>query len=537
MGNRKNNLSWAWPLISLEWIPDILASINDALIEPSWIGLHRAMTIQVANRSFANQIFSQLQTLLKETELVQEIGRHIATTVIPDGNNVKYHLLNYFNESLQPWAKFFRIISQEKFELDFNRIVENPPEQWTEIVNFPVFKQWAQFFQYIGLGFLVANDHFIPESVIKNKRYLNIKFVERCLKAIGDPRYLTGTFSLHTEADFLAWTKGEDHLPVSDDPGLSPRIPYDQILKEWETNKNKTGAWRTALINADDIWKQSIIALLSEYPFSNLDKLIYTCKHLLDFFLFGKSVYDTDLLDKESVYSIKKKWKSVKHFMMSEQIWRNMPNLYSDIARLYWGLSYYRNSLRKPLLVKDLYDEHILSYKDVNKIKELPIRCFRSRRTLQSIIKNFATIYKSLSRLIGGKVGIHYEQQTIKLFESTNNYLLSDPLELADLLLDLENLIELHPEEKAQLKQFPSMDIISGYPNNPTLQLCFWVHRYYDLLEIPKIKTVNNIRKRLDMFEKRLTNEITHYQKSLDNWEIACNRLKEKVLSLKPIQK
>ena len=267
MGNRKNNLSWAWPLISLEWIPDILASINDALIEPSWIGLHRAMTIQVANRSFANQIFSQLQTLLKETELVQEIGRHIATTVIPDGNNVKYHLLNYFNESLQPWAKFFRIISQEKFELDFNRIVENPPEQWTEIVNFPVFKQWGQFFQYIGLGFLVANDHFIPESVIKNKRYLNIKFVERCLKAIGDPRYLTGTFSLHTEADFLAWTKGEDHLPVSDDPGLSPRIPYDQILKEWETNKNKTGAWRTALINADDIWKQSIIALLSEYPF------------------------------------------------------------------------------------------------------------------------------------------------------------------------------------------------------------------------------------------------------------------------------
>ena len=75
---------------------------------------------------------------------------------------------------------------------------------------FSIFKQWAQFFQYIGLGFLVANDHFIPESAIKSERYLNIKFAERCLKAIEDPRYLTGTFSLHTEADFLAWTMGED---------------------------------------------------------------------------------------------------------------------------------------------------------------------------------------------------------------------------------------------------------------------------------------------------------------------------------------
>ena len=140
------------------------------------------------------------------------------------------------------------------------------------------------------------------------------------------------------------------HLPVSEDPNLFPRIPYDQILKEWETNKNETGAWHAAIINANDIWKQSIKALLSEYPFSNLDKLIYTCKHLLDFFLFGQSKYDTDFIDKESIFTIRKRWKIVKHFMMSEQIWRNLSNLYRDITRLYWGLSYYRNSLRKPLI-------------------------------------------------------------------------------------------------------------------------------------------------------------------------------------------
>jgi hypothetical protein len=536
MGNRKNNLSWEWSLISLEWIPDILSSI-DTLIEPSWMGLHRAMTTQVANRSFANHIFSQLQTLLKETELIQEIGRHIATSVKPDSSNVKHHLFKYFNESFQPWAKFFRIVSKGKFELDFNQIVKDPPEQWPEIAKFPIFKQWAQFFQYIGLGYLVANDHFIPDSVIKDERYLNIEFVERCLKATEDPRYLTGTFSLHTEADFLAWTMGEDHLPVSDDSGLSPRIPYDQILKERETNKNKTGAWHTALTNASDIWKQSIIALLSEYPFSNLDKLIYTCKHLIDFFLFGQSMYDTDSLDKENIYTIKKKWKSVKHFMMSEQIWKNLPNLYRDIARLYWGLSYYRNSLRKPLLAVNLYDESVFNYKDFIKIKELPIKCFRSRRTLQSILKNFAAIYKSLSRLIDKRVGIHYEQHTKKLFDSTINYLPSNSLDLVDLLNDLENLVELHPEEKIRLKKFPSMDIIFGYPNNPTLQLCFWVHRYYDLLTIPQIKTVNNIRKRLDTLEKRLTDEINHYQKSLDIWEISCNRLKKKTLSLRLVQK
>ena len=72
--------------------------------------------------------------------------------------------------------------------------------------------------------------------------------------------------------------------------------------------------------------------------------------------------------------------------------------------------------------------------------------------------------------------------QTKNILESTTNYLPSNSLELVDLLNDLEGLVEVHPEEKTQLKQFPSMDIISGYPDKPTLQLCFWVHRYYDLL-------------------------------------------------------
>ena len=71
MGSREKNLTWSWSLISVEWIPDILSSLG-TLIEPSWIGLRRAMTAKTVNRSFANHIFSQLKTFLNETELVQD---------------------------------------------------------------------------------------------------------------------------------------------------------------------------------------------------------------------------------------------------------------------------------------------------------------------------------------------------------------------------------------------------------------------------------------------------------------------------------
>jgi hypothetical protein len=534
MGNRENNLSWSWPLISLEWIPGILASVEN-LIEPSWIALRREMSTHVANQSFTNQLFLQLQKFFKETELIKENGKCISVSLRPDIISIKDYLFNFYVKSIRPWAYYYKFISTHRTELIFNQINANPPKQWPEIGKYKIFKQWSQFFQYTGLGFFFNNDHFIPESAITKEMCHDTKFIECCLKATGDPRYLTGELSLHTKADFLAWTKGENYLPISNDPNLFPRIPSELILKNIESNKERSRRWSNAITIAKDTWKDSLTILLSKYPFSKLNRLIFTCKYLIDFFLFGKSVHDNDFLDKDCVYSIKKRWKSVKNYRLSEQIWEHMPNLYRDTTRLFWGIAFYRNSLRNPSINDKFYDEQILKYYDTRDIKGLSIKCFRSKRTIQSIFKNFLAIHYSLMRLIENNVGENYEKKAKRIFNISVNYLPKNSLELSELLIELESLIELHPEEKSHLINFPYIDIFTGLPNITTLQNCFWIHRYYDLVETPQIKTVNKISRKLDELENKLIKDIRYYNKRHTDWDSACKQIKQKALFFKPI--
>ena len=312
MGTRKNNLTWSWPLISLEWVPEILSSFG-SLIEPTWAGLRRQMTANAQNRAFANGIFSQLQKCLLETSLVIEKGRFIRSAGSRSSNSTKKHLAELFEESDSAWADFFRTIHKKKIELRFDRIDQEIAALWPDISNYSVFKQWSEYFQYLGFGTLLRHDRFFPDSAITYEMASDPIFVERCLKANGDPRHLTGVLSLHAEADFLAWTIGEEHLPISEDPNLFPRIPLDAIKGEWAQNTHED-SWRTALSVGRDKWAKSIRDTLSAYPFSNLPSWVYTCKYLLDYFLFGRPSYNTDFLDQDGLLLARKKWNSVKAF-------------------------------------------------------------------------------------------------------------------------------------------------------------------------------------------------------------------------------
>ena len=98
MGTSEKNLTWNWPLISIEWIPEILGSFN-TIIEPTWIGLQSAMTTNVPHKSFGNRIFSQLKSFLIQTGLVEDRGRYICSRVNPTCDAVRDHLFNYFKES------------------------------------------------------------------------------------------------------------------------------------------------------------------------------------------------------------------------------------------------------------------------------------------------------------------------------------------------------------------------------------------------------------------------------------------------------
>jgi len=362
----------------------------------------------------------------------------------------------------------------------------------------------------------------------------DIRFVEQTLKAIGDPRHLTGKHCLHTECDFFSWTKGEDNLPVTHDSGLVPRIPLERVYQEFEKYKHELGSWRTALTKGKYEWYLMVNDLLSEYPFSDLISVIYTCKMFLDYFLFGRTILDNDFIDKEQNFKIQKRWKSVKSFMMSENIWKSIPYLYKDITRLYWGISHYRNSLQKSFLDNNLYDENIFKIK-LDQVNKITIRCFRSRRTLQAILKSLSTIYISLSRLDDDKATQYYQTKTKEVYDIVQNYIPSNPLEASELLKELEEFIELNSEDKKCLLNTPKIDIHFDYPDQPRLQTCFWINKYNDLIEIPQVLITNRIREQLNMMENKYIKEIKYYEKDLDQWQKSCNRLKEIATSLKPI--
>ncbi|MFX0195358.1 MAG: hypothetical protein ACFFCW_04475 [Candidatus Hodarchaeota archaeon] len=465
--------------------------------------------------------------------MVQEQGRYISPSVNPTYTSTRNHLFKCFQESSHPWATFFRTVYDRETELRFDQIKADPPKQWPDIAKFSIFKQWAQFFQYIGLGFLISNDHFVPESVITNNMYGDHKFVEKCLKAIWDPRRLSGSFCLHTGADFFAWTKGEDILPISDDPDLVPRIPYDVMIHTYEINKNDRGAWRTALRKGVDEWCSSIHTQLSKYPFSNLYELINNCKLLIDYFLFGRPCYTNDYLDREDLQETKKMWLSVKQFKIAEGIWNILPNLFRDVTRLYWGISYYRESLRKPTFATQLVNEKIFDFKEVHGVRKIPIRCYRSKRTLYAVLRNLSFIHRALSRMTPSKTLEYYQMQAKKLYLDVTMYLPSDPLELVELLEDVEDLVGLLQEEKQDLLNVPKIDISSNYLNSPILQMCFWIHRYHEYMGNASILALTGIKKRLEGLQERLTKEIRHFDIKNNNWDNAHYRLKEKLRTLR----
>lgn len=534
MGNRQNTITWRWPLISLEWIPEILSSFGN-LLEPSWAGLRRQMTVNAQNGSFANRLFSQLQTLLLETSLVEERGRHIHPAVTGNSIRVKTHLVKIAEESNSDWAQFFRIIYKDAIELHFDSIDHEVTKLWPDITNYSIFKQWSEFFQYLGFGILLSHDHFIPDSAITNEMASDPIFAEQCLKTIGDPRYLTGSLSLHAEADFLAWTIGENHLPITEDPNLFPRIPHEIIVQEWQKNNANKGSWQAALLKGRESWTHSIEEILSVYPFSNLVSLIYTCKYLLDYFLFGISMFHTDTLDQEKLFSIRKKWSSVKHFTVSEQLWKHLPNLYRDITRLYWGIYFYRNSLHKPYHQAVLYNDEYFGTKYTDQLSSISIKCFRSKRTLGGILRSYSTIFKSLTRLKEKKIDEFYESETKQISANAKKYLPSNPLETSDLLDQLEGIIAIRPNEILNILNPINFDISTGHSREPMLHLCFWVHRHYEIAGHPRIRSLEKIQKRLKNREIRLLEECEYYEKGLSKWQEACERLKNKMRSYRTV--
>ena len=142
---KKNKLTWKWPLINLEWLPDIIGNL-DMLIEPSWIGLQREMLANVENKAFGKRIYDQLTTLLIETQIIKEDRRHIKCAIDPNRKSIVLHLQNIFEKSSEPWAQCFRYLWDNTIAISFSNLLGEISGQWGDISEYPIFKQWCEIF-------------------------------------------------------------------------------------------------------------------------------------------------------------------------------------------------------------------------------------------------------------------------------------------------------------------------------------------------------------------------------------------------------
>lgn len=529
MGNKKNTLTWQWPLISLEWLPEIISSL-DSLLEPSWVGLQREMTANINNQSFGRRIFAQLQQLLIETELIQEEGRFFYAQTKPIRGDISAHLRTFFENSSEPWAIFFRKISSEKIPITFTNQNTIIAREWKDLSKYSIFKQWAEFFQFTGLGFFIEGETFIPESAFTPNMFEDKLFVEKCIRTNRDPRLLSGHYSLHTEGDFLAWTKGEDNLPISTDPYLVPRIPHEVIAK------HSNDSTEAKISEAISYWKQQIEETAQETITSNLEQLIITHKIFIDYFLFGSRAYDLDFLSREKLLTIKSIWASVPNFYLNANTWKAIPRLYNNITRLSFSILYYRNSLQRVINPWDLYNEELLTTRVTDTIKKLPIRAFRSKRHLSNFLEAIFTINTSISRLIETGTNEKYRNNVSVSYAEAVNFLPKDVIESQSTLDDAAQLIVIEHEEISNLKHDLPLNLLADCPHHPKLATCYWIHKENEIAEHPKAQTVRAIKKKLCNLEEKLRIDMTHFEQDMVNWDEAYTDLKKIIMTFTPTQ-
>jgi hypothetical protein len=526
MGNPGTKLSWSWPLISIEWLPEVLQSIP-SLIEPTWSGLQRQMTLETPNPGFGNRMFHQLRTMLTEIELVRETGNHICSTVAPDSDSVRGTLLRIYMTSSAPWAKFHRSLAARSNALVYLELREGPPSIWPEIASYPIFKQWTELFSFLGLGVLLKPDVFLPAQLLAP---MDLPMLEKAIISWEDPHRLTGRKSLHTGADYLLWTKGETILPLTDDPAMHPRIPLQPIADALHHN-SADGEIGHSATEAVQTWFQSICFELASAGIPNLDRFIVSSKQFLDYFVFGRAAPLTDVITRDEFEACWNVWDSVQGFSLSAGVRRHLPNVFRDTTRLYWGIAYYRNSLRRPtrdeiLLLSELDQSRL------GKLRLVPIRCSRSRRGLCSIAGTVMPIVKSIQHLVVKDIGISNERLGRESIDRVTSFFPSKTLEVEELLSDLRTLLNCDRMRYSQIGDLVHITLPDASPTDPILHACYWIHRQYDLVHNSTLALLDQIVWDIDEHRRKLLDDMHQAEQGVGDWVRSCERLRIRTLNV-----
>jgi hypothetical protein len=529
------DLNWRWHLISLEWLPEILGSF-DCLIEPSWQGLKRNMLRGAVNKKFGNRMFGQLKSLLIDTSLVSENNGHIISNVYPNRTEIQIHLRELFNVSNDPWANAFRHLFNIKRPMIYNDLSNDILTIFPDLSNYSIYRQWANYFQFIGYGFLLSHDSFIPASGIVDLIERDERFVNKCFMAIVDPRFLTGAFSLHSNADYLAWTRGEDLLPITTDTRLEPRIPLEIVNENLNIMRisDTPELFSDNLMRAGRIWSNYIGKILNLAGIENIEELLLSCKLLIDYFIFGRDNMTDDHIDTDTLNTARNLWNSVPHFTVSGGIWDALPNAYRDVTKLCWGILYFRNSLRKPNDLNGKCNPQAIEKVKFIELRKLSIRCAKSRRTLNGLLMVFSSLNNSISRLQKENIHKKYQDKAETIFKKAYHFLPSDKLEAVVYIKELEELISLQSFERQHLLKSYEFDFHSNVPSNTTLQVCYWINKFNKLTNSSHIKTILNVRNQLEGLKMGLIQEISLYNSKNNLWQDSCLRIKRILKDYRP---
>ena len=310
-------------------------------------------------------------------------------------------------------------------------------------------------------------------------------------------------------------------MPISKDTRLKHRIPHE-IITDGSSTTSPIEKMNYGVL----YWKRQIHETISETITIELAQLIITYKIFIDYFLFGRRRYTVDYLSKNKTDSIREQWSEIPNFRISDNVWKSLPKLFNNITRLSFGILYYRNSLQRIIKPWDYYNEKFLEIENSDRIKNLPIRSLRTKRTISNFIENISAINCAISRIISSNSIKKIKSNCIKLYQDSANFLPKDSIDLKSVLSDASKLIVIDKNEISNFNHDVPINLISDCPEYDKISSCYWVHRSKDILSNPKAIAIQSLKRKLEKLEKQLILDISYFEGGLKDWEEACSKLK-----------
>lgn len=504
-------ISWTWPLLDIKWIPEILRSMRKTTIL-SWDIIEREFTAYSPNKIFSKYIFNQLKQFLLEFNIVHETNKHLHINFIDNNVSVKEYLNSFYNNCQDQWALSFKSLYYDCITIDFNKLSDYPEIDFSFITTSSVFKQWGSFFEFLDKAFLINSNHLYPLSCISEDHLNNPDFLDSLIKRKRDPRVVVETYSKHSKADKLIYTKGESKISISSDSVISPRIDPEILINALSFKEPEK--FMSILDSCIQKYINDIRELYESLIMKDIQSYIYSIKILLDHFIYGNISIDCDYIDDQRKNRLIAIWNNELKLKFPKIFWKELPSVYSSVTHLLWNDIFFSNYLNRNISHLS-FNEEILSHKYVN--TKLFIRCKRSK---VSLLKIMQVVYILISRLnqsdTEGKIQ-KIQKSSLELSDLEIYYLPKEKIDRKIILDKLSNHISIPDSEKLVLLKERSDNLY--LTRNELLNKLSAVYNYYVIQKDIYYSILVNLRNKVDNYEKLLNVEIVNLQSIVNEKE------------------